>query len=161
MERQLQKIILAALLAIIAFFSAVETCLSQSVNLSQGQTVYVPVYSHIYVVRGHSFDLGISLCIRNTDSTHSITILSVSYNDADGKLVRNYLQSPTQLRPLASKDFFVTESDTTGGLGASFLIKWRAETKVNEPIIEGVMAGTKSGQGISFITRGKAIKEEP
>ncbi len=119
----------------------------------------MPVYSHIYVVKGHTFDLAICLSIRNTDPTHSITILSANYNDSNGDLVRNYLESPIQLNPLASTDFFVSEMDTAGGLGASFLVKWKSTIKVNEPIIEGVMAGTKSGQGISFVSRGKAVKD--
>jgi hypothetical protein len=73
--------------------------------------------------------------------------------------VRNYLEKPLRLGQMGTVDFFVSESDTSGGLGASFLVKWKSATKVNEPVIEGVMAGTKSGQGISFTSRGKAINE--
>lgn len=134
-------------------------CFAESMNLSEGQTVYVPVYSHIYVVKGHTFDLAICLSIRNTDPTHPITILSANYNDSEGNLVRNYVENAIQLKPLASMDFFVGEFDTAGGLGASFLVKWKSASKVNEPIIEGVMAGTRSGQGISFVSRGKEIKD--
>lgn len=134
-------------------------CFAESFNLSDGQTVYVPVYSHIYVVRGHTFDLGICLSIRNTDPTHPITILSANYHDTEGNLVRGYVERPIELKPLASTDFFVSELDTAGGLGASFLVKWKSTSKVNEPIVEGVMAGTRSGQGISFVSRGKAIKD--
>jgi hypothetical protein len=140
------------------FFST-GACFAESLNLSEGQTVYVPVYSHIYVVKGHPFDLAICLSIRNTDTSHPITILSANYNDSEGNPVRNYLERPIQLKPLASTDFFVGEFDTAGGLGASFLVKWTSDSKVNEPIIEGVMAGTKSGQGISFVSRGRAIKD--
>lgn len=145
---------------VIGNFFGTGVCFAESINLLEGQTVYVPVYSQIYVMRGHTFDLGISLSIRNTDPTHPITILSANYNDSEGNLVRNYLKSPIQLNPLASTDFFVSESDTAGGLGASFLVKWKSAIKVNEPIIEGVMAGTRSGQGISFVSRGKAIKDD-
>jgi hypothetical protein len=134
-------------------------CFAESIDLSEGQIVYVPVYSHIYVVRGHTFDLGITLSIRNTDPAYPITILSAIYNDSEGNQVRNYVENPIQLNPLASTDFFVTESDTAGGLGASFLVRWKSASKVNEPVIEGVMAGTRSGQGISFVSRGKAIKD--
>jgi hypothetical protein len=131
-------------------------------GLSAGETVYVPVYSHIYVaVKGHPYDLAISLSIRNTDLAEPITVLSVDYYDSNGKLVRKYLDKPSEIKSLASLDFFVSESDTAGGLGASFLVTWKAEKKVNEPIVEGVMAGTKSGQGISFTSRGRAIREKP
>ncbi len=128
--------------------------------LSAGQTVYVPVYSHIYVaVKGHPFDLAISLSIRNTDLTESITVLSVDYYDSKGALIRKYLEKPIGIGPLGSADYFVSETDSSGGFGASFLVKWESKRKVNEPIIESVMAGTKSGQGISFTSRGRVIRE--
>lgn len=131
-------------------------------GLSAGETVYVPVYSHVYVaVKGHPYDLAISLSIRNTNMTEPITVLSVDYYDSNGKIVRKYLGKPSEIKPLASVDFFVSETDTTGGFGASFLVKWKAAKKVNKPIVEGVMAGTKSGQGISFTSRGQTIRETP
>jgi len=133
---------------------------SSTVELSEGQTVYVPVYSHIYIgVKGLTYDLAISLSIRNTDPVESITLRSVDYLDANGKLVREHLKNPIQVGPFASADFFVSETDSTGGLGAAFIVKWKSAVKVNAPIIEGVMAGTKSGQGISFSSRGRAIKD--
>ena len=147
-------------------FVIVGVCLSVSshaasdFDLSQGATVYVPVYSHIYVgIKGLAFDLAISLIIRNTDPTRPISVSSVAYYDSTGKLVRHFLDKPEEIPPLASKDFFVSESDTTGGFGASFLVKWKSATKVNTPIVEGVMAGTKRGQGISFTTRGQVIED--
>lgn len=146
-------------LLVIGGFFATGICAAEPVKLYKGQTVYVPVYSHIYVLRGRPFELAISLSVRNTDPAHTITILSVAYNDSDGKLVRNYLESPTEVHPLSSREFFVRESDTTGGFGASFLVKWKSTIDVNEPIIEGVMVGTASGQGISFVSRGKEIKD--
>jgi len=45
------------------------------------------------------------------------------------------------------------------GSGANFLVKWKSQTKVNPPLIEGVMIGTRSGQGISFVSRGQVINE--
>jgi hypothetical protein len=145
---------------IVGIFSTAIIYASSSVRLSEGETVYVPVYSHIYVgIKGNPFDLSISLVIRNTDPNEAITIFSVAYFDSNGRLVRNYLEKPLRLGQMGTVDFFVSESDTSGGLGASFLVKWKSATKVNEPVIEGVMAGTKSGQGISFTSRGKAINE--
>lgn len=136
------------------------SCWASEARLSEGATVYVPVYSHIYVgIKGHKFELAISLVVRNTDPSRSITVSSVAYHNASGKLVRAFLEKPVELAPLASTDFFVSEADTTGGLGAAFLVKWKCKTKVNEPIIEGVMVGAKSGQGISFSTRGRTIED--
>jgi hypothetical protein len=139
---------------------AVASHSSSGVELSYGQTVYVPVYSHIYVgVKGLTYDLAISLSIRNIDPTAPITVLSVDYYDSKGKLVREHLKNPIRVTPLASADFFVSETDATGGLGAAFIVKWKSAVKVNVPIIEGIMAGTKSGQGISFSSRGRAIED--
>jgi hypothetical protein len=53
----------------------------------------------------------------------------------------------------------LAEGDTVGGSGANFLVKWQAKSKVNPPLIEGVMIGTRSGQGISFVSRGQVINE--
>ncbi|MFH0825731.1 MAG: DUF3124 domain-containing protein [Pseudomonadota bacterium] len=125
-----------------------------------GGTVYVPVYSHIYVgPKGTSFDLAISLSIRNTDPIRPITILSVDYYDTAGKPVRRFQEKPLDLGPWASTDYFVSESDSTGGFGASFIVKWKGPDGVNEPLMDGVMAGTRLGQGISFTSRGTAIRD--
>jgi len=135
---------------------------AEPVEPSDGQTVFVPVYPHIYVgTAGQTFELAISLSIRNADRTKPITILSVAYHDAKGKLVREHLDRPIVVAPLASADFFVSDPDTRSGLGASFLVKWKSATKVNRPVGDGVMAGTRSGQGISFTSRGEPINDRP
>jgi hypothetical protein len=60
---------------------------------------------------------------------------------------------------MASTRYILTEGDTAGGSGANFLVKWQSPAKVNPPLIEGVMIGTRSGQGISFVSRGQVINE--
>jgi len=134
---------------------------AEDIKLSSGQTVYVPIYSHIYSgVKGRPFDLAAILSIRNTNPNNSITLTSVKYYDSDGKLLKEYLSIPLQLKALVSTRYIITEGDKTGGSGANFLVKWKSEKKVNPPIIEGVMIGTHSGQGISFVSRGQVIKED-
>ena len=129
--------------------------------LSAGQTVYVSIYSHIYSgLKGRPFSLAATLSIHNTDPKHSITLVSVKFYDSDGKLVKEYLDRPGELKAMASTRYILTEADTGGGSGANFLVKWKAKTNVNQPIIEGVMIGTRSGQGISFVSRGQVIKDE-
>jgi len=128
--------------------------------LSDGQTVYVPIYSHIYSgLKGNPFSLAAALSIRNPDPGHPITLVSVKFYDSDGKLVKEYLDNPVELKAMASTRYILTESDTGGGSGANFLVKWTSKTKVNPPLIEGVMIGTRSGQGISFVSRGQVIKD--
>ena len=99
------------------------------------------------------------MSIRNTDPRHPITLVSVKFYDTDGKLVKEYLDNPAELKAMASTRYILTESDTRGGSGANFLVKWTSKIKVNPPLIEGVMIGTKSGQGISFTSRGQVIKD--
>jgi hypothetical protein len=130
------------------------------IALSDGQTVYVPIYSHIYSgLKGNPFSLAATLSIRNTDPGHPITLVSVKFYDSDGKLLKEYLDNPAELKAMASTRYILTESDTGGGSGANFLVKWTSKTKVNPPLIEGVMIGTRSGQGISFTSRGQVIEE--
>lgn len=125
-----------------------------------GQTVYVPVYSHIYSGnRERPFNLAVTLSIRNTDPGQQISLTGVDYYDSEGKLVKPYLESSQILGPLGSIRYVVKESDTSGGSGANFVVTWRAETAVNPPIIESVMIGTQSQQGISFTSRGQVLAD--
>lgn len=137
------------------FLSAVE-----AQELSRGQLVYMPIYSHIYYGdREQVFLLTGTLSVRNTDPGQSISLLRVDYFDTEGKLVRKYLSKPVTLGPMKSLRYIVKASDTTGGSGANFLVRWKSETEVNLPILEGIMIGTAMGQGISFTSRGQAIRE--
>jgi hypothetical protein len=130
------------------------------VRWSAGQLLYVPVYSYIYYGdHEKQFLLTVTLSIRNTDPTRTITISKVDFYDSEGKPVRSYLQKPLSLKPLASTRFIVPESDHRGGSGACFLVQWQADAKVNPPLLEGVMIGASGQQGISFTSRGVEIKK--
>lgn len=123
------------------------------------QTLYVPVYSYIYYGnKEKTIDLTATLSIRNTDATRSITITLVDYHDSNGKLVRHYLSAPIKLRPLATVHYVVAESDRSGGLGASFLVAWSSSEKVSTPVVEAVMIGALSAQGISFVCSGQVVQ---
>ncbi len=129
-------------------------------NLSDGQTLYVPVYSHIYYGdRTKPFNLAVMLSIRNTDPGYPLTIVTATYYDSDGTLVREYVQKPLELKPLASTHLYVKESDTSGGSGANFIVTWKAARPINVPIVESLMIGVSSGQGISFVREGQVIRQ--
>lgn len=133
-------------------------------NKWSNQTVYVPIYSHIYAddrYRDTPFLLTATLSIRNTDPERPFTLKSVNYYDSDGKLLRTYLDQPTIIKALDSTHFIVPESESKGGSGAKFLVEWEAKPAISEPIIESVMIGTKMQQGISFISTGRVIKGTP
>jgi hypothetical protein len=149
------------LLVALAWILAPVDLSAESIQLSSGQTVYVPIYSHIYSgVKGRPFDLAATLSIRNTNLKNSITLVSVKYYDSDGRIVEDYLKKPKQLNSLVSTRYIITEGDKAGGSGANFIVVWKSDQKVNPPIIEAVMIGTHSGQGISFLSRGQVIRED-
>ena len=151
-------IVLGAVILLAGLVTA--TRAESSAALSAGQIVYVPIYSHIYSgLKGRPFELAATLSIRNTDPKHPIMLMSVKYFDSDGKLVKEYLDQPAELKAMATTRYILTEGDTTGGSGANFLVKWQSKTKINPPLIEAVMIGTRSGQGISFVSRGQVISE--
>ncbi len=128
-------------------------------KITMGQFIYVPIYSHIYYENQHKvLDLSATLSIRNTDLSNPIIITSVRYYDTGGKLIKQYLERPVELSSLASTDFLVERTDTSGGLGANFIVEWVAEKEVSEPVVEAVMINAVSNQGISFISTGKVIK---
>ncbi|MFC1524693.1 DUF3124 domain-containing protein [Thermodesulfobacteriota bacterium] len=133
---------------------------TSTVNLFKGQSVYVPIYSHIYHGdRERPIDLAATLSIRNTDPKQEITLISADYFDSNGKLLKNYVKNPLQLKSLASIRYVIKSSDKIGGSGAKFIVRWKAGELVNPPVIEAIMISTASQLGISFISRGQVIKE--
>ncbi|WP_036481737.1 DUF3124 domain-containing protein [Myxosarcina sp. GI1] len=133
--------------------------LDENYQKVMGQTVYVPVYSHVFHQdEKNIFDLAATLSIRNTDFKEAIAIASVKYYDWNGKLVKNYLEQPIEIAALSSTDFFINTSDRSGGSGAKFIVEWVAQTNVSEPIVEAIMIGTGFQQGISFVSPGKVIE---
>ncbi len=125
-----------------------------------GQTIYVPIYSHIYSGnRELPFYLTATLSIRNTDPDQPITVTAIDYYDSNGKLLKKYLQKNLTLNPMASTRVVIKESDKGGGSGANFIVKWESKNRVSEPIIESIMIGAQMQQGISFTSRGQVIKE--
>lgn len=124
------------------------------------QTVYVPVYSHIYAdsrFKDKPFQLTAIISIRNTDLNTPFILEKVDYYDSHGNLLQHYLNKPITIAPLASTRYIVPESDTLGGSGAKFIISWSSKNSVTEPIIEGIMIGTKMQQGISFVTNSQTL----
>ncbi|MBE9010709.1 DUF3124 domain-containing protein [Pseudanabaenaceae cyanobacterium LEGE 13415] len=136
-----------------------KTVTVNNAKVVEGQTVYVPIYSHIYMVEpGRRMDLTATLSVRNTDLSQPIIVTAVNYYDTNGKLVRKYLEKPIELNALAAADFVVAEADRSGGSGASFIVEWVAQRNVSNPAIEAVMINTGGNQGISFVSQGRVIK---
>lgn len=134
--------------------------LIQDLDIASGQTIFVPAYSEMfYAPNNRTLELAATLNIHNTDFTHSIILTSVRYYNEDGQLLREYLEQPRTLGPLASTAFFAETQTENGGIGANFVVEWVAEQPVYEPIVEAIMLSTTSSQGISFTSPGRVIRQ--
>ncbi len=60
-------------------------------------------------------NLSANLIIRNTDSANSIHITEINYYNSEGELIKSYLNSPKELKPMASTYFLIQTSDTSVG----------------------------------------------
>lgn len=136
------------------------SALPAQAEMLKGQTLYVPCYSHIYHgVKTRPFDLTITLSVRNSDTKRTLRLSSVDYYSSDGKLLKRFVVGEVAVPPMTSREFTVDQNDSSGGSGASFLVRWRADAVMNEPVVESVMIGTANSQGISFTSRGVSIQE--
>lgn len=130
-----------------------------------GQTVYLPVYSHIWHgdMKGDGSPerllVSTLVSIRNTDPRHPITLQQADYYDTDGKLIRHYAEQPRIIGPMATVEYFVTLTDTSGGSGANFLIRWSAAQAVSDPVVEGVHAYFRGTHSLGFLTQGRVVGE--
>lgn len=128
-------------------------------RLVKGQTVYVPAYSEIFAGDDRTLELTVTLAIHNSDPEHGIVLRTVQYYDTNGELVREYLDVPVEIGPLATAGYLVTEEDAQGGWGANFLVEWGAEQEVYEPVIEAVMIGASFGYSVSLISPGRVVSQ--
>ena len=123
-------------------------------------SVYVPIYSDIYSrTQEVRFLLTATLSIRNTSFTDTMIVHTVDYYDSAGKRVKEYLDHPIYVNPMASVDYVIEERDKTGGSGANFIVIWSGKSAQVKPVIEAVMISTNGQQGISFTTNGVSIKK--
>lgn len=130
-------------------------------TLNHSEEVYVPVYSDIYHLNGErKFLLTVTLSIRNVMADESIFIGKADYYDSEGKLIRSYAEKTIELKPLQSIEFIVEQDEEEGGAGANFIVSWGGNSFLNPPVIQAVMIGTSSQQGISFVTDGVRINKK-
>jgi hypothetical protein len=119
------------------------------------ETIYVPIYSHIYHEDDTRFTLLTgTLSIRNTDSKTPIILRSIKYYASDGKMLQDLCPNPVALGPMATADIVVPRTHSQGGSGANFIVDWVATRKVSEPLVEAVMISSGSAQDLSFVSRG-------
>jgi len=133
---------------------------------SLGQTLYLPIYSHIWHgemdKKGQPMKalVSVSVSIRNTDPLKSIRVASAQYYDTDGKKLREYVSSPKTIGPMGTYELFVPRSDDTGGSGANFVISWKSDSPASLPIVEGFHANLPVGRSIAFTTSARPLPDE-
>lgn len=138
-------------------FESRKTEITNFNDLVQGKS-YLPVYSHIYHrLENRTFDLTITVSIRNITMTDPIYILKADYFNTDGDNIRQYIQKPIYLKPMETVEIIIAEDDNEGGSGANFVFEWAVKKDKNPPLFEAVMISTNGQQGLSFSTRGVQI----
>jgi hypothetical protein len=132
----------------------------QGVELVTGQSIFVPAYSEVYARGGNRLQLTTSLAIHNTDPSGVLVVESVRHHDTDGELVKDYVEQPIQLAPLATKVFLVEPTASGGGFGANFIVEWASEEAILEPVVEAVMVGSMGTQGFTLLSTGRVFEQD-
>ncbi|MTI07177.1 DUF3124 domain-containing protein [Roseibium denhamense] len=125
-----------------------------------GETVYVPAYSRIFTYESRSELLAATLSVHNIDPETPIRLESAVYHDEAGAPLRNLIEDPVDLAPFQSISLLVPINDTTGGIGANFIVTWSSAVPALSPLSESVMTGAPGTPGPSFTSRGRAIRQD-
>lgn len=157
----MKKIHAVIFLAVFAVFMVSQVQAGDNPKLSKGQTVYVAAYSHVNIGhKGAPYFLTITLSIRNIDPSNQITITQIDYYESHGKFLKHFITESVVLDPFALNRIVIPLKKKADESGASFIVKWDSKNMANPPIIESIMIGTQSQQGISFTSRGQVIIDQ-
>ncbi|HXU92251.1 MAG TPA: DUF3124 domain-containing protein [Gallionella sp.] len=133
-------------------------------ELSSGQTLYLPIYSHIWhgdrIANKQPVKSLVSalVSIRNTSLKTPIRIVSARYYSTEGNLLGEYLPKPAEVGAMGTLELFVERKESAGGSGANFVIQWDAAVQTNPPVVEAVHADIKGGgPAVSFVTTARPI----
>ncbi|TAH29606.1 MAG: DUF3124 domain-containing protein [Cytophagales bacterium] len=130
-------------------------------NCNFGQIVYAPVYSELYpYIHKTKMLLPATLVIHNIDLEKILYITKIEYYDNNGNILRCAKAKNIQLNPLSSINCVIEQQDIQSGVGSNFLIEWQGNREMSKPIIETIMLGSDVGQGFSFVSSGKIVKEK-
>jgi hypothetical protein len=152
-------------LILAAFWSSNATYAQEARALSTGQSIYLPIYSHmLYGNVGRSGKvsqvlLSALVSIRNTDARRPLRLLSARYYDTHGKLLSERVPAVVVIPPYGTHELFVELNDASGGSGANFVIKWDAEAPINPPLVEALHANMDGGKAVIFMTQSVPIND--
>ena len=132
---------------------------------TQGQLLYLPIYSHILygditnAGKPQELLLSAQISIRNADPSSPLRVTSVQYYDGTGKRLKEFAAKPVTVPPLGAHEFYVPKSDSSGGTGASMVVRWQSDKPVNPPVVEAVHAEVSGTRGLSFVTAARPIAD--
>ena len=131
-------------------------------EMNYNDTLYVPIYSNIYVDKQNQKRLlAATLSIRNTSYSDSLFITKIDYFNTEGNLVRHYLNGAISLPPMGTINYVIEKEDDLGGSGANFIVIMRGRHKHLKPITQAIMIGENGeNKGFSFSVDGYSIKKQ-
>lgn len=118
--------------------------------------LYIPTYSHVYHGEGRAQRVTATLSVHNISFRESISLHKVRYYNTQGHLVHDFVAQEIVLQPMETYQVRVATKDTTG-VGANFLVEWRAPAGVPAPLAEVLHVGVSTTAGVSFVTRGTPL----
>lgn len=127
-------------------------------NLSRDDQVYkdkfyVPIYSDIYVdQQNQKVLLAATLSIRNISYKDTLFVTKIDYFNTKGALVREFIDNPILIAPMATVNYVIERDDDTGGNGANFIVDVTGRTDTIKPLIQAVMIGQHGNKGFAFAT---------
>jgi hypothetical protein len=151
--------IAATILAVLLILAGCLPALAQR-PVCQGQTLYVPVVSYLYLGKKASpYPLNVTLHVRNTDPQQAINLTGASYYDGRGRLVRNYLLESVRLGPRASLALPLDQPETSSFSDGPpcVVVTWTSPEPASAPVSQAVHVGSAGQQGISFVTNGRVL----
>lgn len=121
--------------------------------------IYVPIYSDIYFDRtNQNLLLAATLSIRNTSFSDSLFVSKIDYYNTEGSLVKQYIDSPIVLMPMATINYVIEREDNSGGPGANFIVQLSSDNSNIKPLVQAIMTGKSGNKGFSFSTDGYSLK---
>ena len=127
-------------------------------SLELGST-YLSVYSEIYNnTQKEKILLGVTVSIRNPNSTDTIFINKAEYFETSGASIRKYITSPVYVLPMETVEIHIDRLDRAGGTGANFIFDWSKKPTLYEPLFESVMIAASGNQGLSFSSKGVRLQ---
>ena len=140
---------------------------AEEVSLSSGETLYLPIYSHVWhgdthPIKGEPMKAYMSalVSIRNTSLKSPLKLVSARYYSTDGKLLKEFVSAPRNIVPMGTLELFIEKSESQGGSGANFIIQWESATPTNPPVVEAVHIDNQASRPYSFITSARVINKD-